>query len=139
MMQSIQRKCQSLITPVDPMWLSTMRAIENRSIEDMLVCRYEVERAHIGGLPGMDSSFTACSFWYGEYISPVLFGHQNRCLSKGPSLWGPTAMRVTEFSSELRHYSPNGVIRMKEQDQCSPGRSRSRRTSRFTVQQMIEA
>ena len=40
------------ISPVDPMWLSTMRAIERRLIEDTLVRRYEVERTHVDGLPG---------------------------------------------------------------------------------------
>jgi GH15 family glucan-1,4-alpha-glucosidase len=57
------------ISPVDPMWLSTMRAIENRLIEDTLVRRYEVERSHVDGLPGTEGSFTACSFWYVECLA----------------------------------------------------------------------
>ena len=57
------------ISPVDPMWLSTMRAIENRLIEDTLVRRYEVERTHVDGLPGGEGSFTACSFWYVECLA----------------------------------------------------------------------
>jgi GH15 family glucan-1,4-alpha-glucosidase len=57
------------ISPVDPMWLSTMRAIESRLIEDTLVHRYEVERAHVDGLPGKEGSFTACSFWYVECLA----------------------------------------------------------------------
>jgi GH15 family glucan-1,4-alpha-glucosidase len=57
------------ISPVDPMWLSTMRAIENRLIEDTLVRRYRVEGSHIEGLPGTDGSFTACSFWYVECLA----------------------------------------------------------------------
>ncbi|HEV2732604.1 MAG TPA: glycoside hydrolase family 15 protein [Terriglobales bacterium] len=57
------------ISPVDPMWLSTMRAIENRLIEDTLVRRYEVARSHIDGLPGTEGSFTACSFWYVECLA----------------------------------------------------------------------
>ena len=39
------------ISPVDPMWLSTMRTIENRLVEDTLVRRYEAERTHVDGLP----------------------------------------------------------------------------------------
>src|SRR5215470_15380368 len=35
------------INPVDPMWLSTMRAIEKDLIEDTLVRRYRVERTHV--------------------------------------------------------------------------------------------
>ena len=57
------------ISPVDPMWLATMRAIEERLIEDTLVRRYEVERSHVDGLPGTDGSFTACSFWYVECLA----------------------------------------------------------------------
>ena len=57
------------ISPVDPMWLSTMRAIEGRLIEDTLVRRYEVERSNVDGLPGRDGSFTACSFWYVECLA----------------------------------------------------------------------
>jgi GH15 family glucan-1,4-alpha-glucosidase len=57
------------ISPVDPMWLATMRTIEKRLIEDTLVRRYEVEQSHVDGLPGTDGSFTACSFWYVECLA----------------------------------------------------------------------
>jgi GH15 family glucan-1,4-alpha-glucosidase len=57
------------ISPVDPLWLSTMRALEKRLIEDTLVHRYEVERTHVDGLPGGEGSFTACSFWYVECLA----------------------------------------------------------------------
>jgi GH15 family glucan-1,4-alpha-glucosidase len=50
------------ISPVDPMWLSTMKAIESRLVEDTLVRRYEAERTHMDGIPGGEGSFTACSF-----------------------------------------------------------------------------
>ena len=57
------------ISPVDPMWLSTMRAIENRLVEDTLVYRYEAARTNVDGLPGTEGSFTACSFWYIECLA----------------------------------------------------------------------
>jgi len=57
------------ISPVDPMWLSTMRAIEQHLVEDTLVRRYEGERTHVDGLPGIEGSFTACSFWYVECLA----------------------------------------------------------------------
>jgi len=57
------------ISPVDPMWLSTMKAIETRLIEGPLVRRYEAERTHVDGLPGGEGSFTACSFWYVECLA----------------------------------------------------------------------
>ena len=57
------------ISPVDPMWLATMKKIEERLIEDTLVRRYEVEKSHVDGLPGTDGSFTACSFWFVECLA----------------------------------------------------------------------
>jgi GH15 family glucan-1,4-alpha-glucosidase len=57
------------ISPVDPMWQSTMRAIEGRLVEDTLVYRYEAERTHVDGIPGKEGSFTACSFWYIECLA----------------------------------------------------------------------
>lgn len=57
------------ISPVDPMWLSTMRAIEKRLVEDTLVRRYEVDSTHVDGLPGTEGRFTACSFWYIECLA----------------------------------------------------------------------
>jgi GH15 family glucan-1,4-alpha-glucosidase len=57
------------ISPVDPMWLSTMRALEKTLIEDTLVRRYAVERSHVDGLPDGEGHFTACSFWYVECLA----------------------------------------------------------------------
>jgi GH15 family glucan-1,4-alpha-glucosidase len=57
------------ISPVDPMWLSTLRALEKTLIEDTLVRRYEAERTHVDGLPGGEGHFTACSFWYVECLA----------------------------------------------------------------------
>jgi len=57
------------ISPVDPMWLSTLKAMEERLVEGTLVRRYEVERSNVDGLPGEEGSFTACSFWYVECLA----------------------------------------------------------------------
>src|SRR5712672_2557803 len=57
------------ISPVDPMWLSTMKAIEEQLIEDTLVRRYQVERTQVDGLPGSEGTFTPCSFWYVECLA----------------------------------------------------------------------
>ncbi|HXY07628.1 MAG TPA: glycoside hydrolase family 15 protein [Terriglobales bacterium] len=57
------------ISPVDPMWQSTMKAIEGRLVEDTLVYRYEAERTHVDGIQGGEGSFTACSFWYIECLA----------------------------------------------------------------------
>jgi len=57
------------MSPVDPMWRSTMRAIEDRLVEDTLVRRYEAERTGVDEIPGGEGSFTACSFWYIECLA----------------------------------------------------------------------
>jgi GH15 family glucan-1,4-alpha-glucosidase len=57
------------ISPVDPMWRSTMKAIEARLVEDTLVRRYEAERTNVDGIPGGEGSFTPCSFWYIECLA----------------------------------------------------------------------
>ena len=57
------------ISAVDPMWLSTMKAIEKQLIEDTLVYRYDAERTQVDGLPGSEGSFTPCSFWYVECLA----------------------------------------------------------------------
>jgi GH15 family glucan-1,4-alpha-glucosidase len=57
------------ISPVDPMWRSTIKAIEAQLVEDTLVHRYQAERTHVDGIPGGEGSFTACSFWYIECLA----------------------------------------------------------------------
>jgi GH15 family glucan-1,4-alpha-glucosidase len=86
------------ISPVDPMWLSTMRAIESRLVEDTLVRRYEVEYAHVDGLPGSEGSFTACSFWYVECLARA--GHLEKAQLLFEKLLG-YANHLGLYSEEL--------------------------------------
>jgi GH15 family glucan-1,4-alpha-glucosidase len=86
------------ISPVDPMWLSTMKAIETRLIEDTLVRRYEVERTHVDGLPGEEGSFTACSFWYVECLARA--GHLEKAQLLFEKLLG-YANHLGLYSEEL--------------------------------------
>jgi GH15 family glucan-1,4-alpha-glucosidase len=57
------------ISANDPRWLSTLRAIEGRLVEDSLVYRYEIEGPEADGLEGAEGSFSICSFWYIECLS----------------------------------------------------------------------
>jgi GH15 family glucan-1,4-alpha-glucosidase len=57
------------IAPTDPRWLSTLRAVEERLVEDSLVYRYEIEGPETDGLEGAEGSFSICSFWYIECLS----------------------------------------------------------------------
>jgi GH15 family glucan-1,4-alpha-glucosidase len=51
------------ITPTDPMWQGTLRAIDNDLVSDSLVYRYDPRTAP-DGLPGNEGTFSMCTFWY---------------------------------------------------------------------------
>lgn len=57
------------ISPRDPRWLATLRAIEEDLVEDSLVFRYRPEHAAADGLPGGEGTFSMCSFWYVECLA----------------------------------------------------------------------
>jgi GH15 family glucan-1,4-alpha-glucosidase len=102
------------ISPVDPMWRSTMKAIEARLVEDTLVRRYEAERTHVDGIPGGEGSFTACSFWYIECLARAgelekaqllfekLLGYANH-LGLYSEQIGPSGQHVGNFPQAFTH------------------------------------
>ncbi|RQW95757.1 glycoside hydrolase family 15 protein [Micromonospora globispora] len=51
------------VSPTDPMWRSTLRAMDAELVSDSLVYRYDPS-ASPDGLPGQESTFTMCTFWY---------------------------------------------------------------------------
>jgi GH15 family glucan-1,4-alpha-glucosidase len=51
------------IAPTDPMWQSTLRAMDDELVSDSLVFRYD-PTASPDGLRGSEGTFTMCSFWY---------------------------------------------------------------------------
>ena len=57
------------ISPTDPRWLSTLRAIEEDLVDDSLVYRYRIGDAASDGLPGEEGTFNMCSFWYAEVLA----------------------------------------------------------------------
>lgn len=57
------------ISPTDPKWLSTLKAIGEELVEDSLVYRYKVGEAFDDELAGSEGTFSICSFWYIECIS----------------------------------------------------------------------
>ncbi|HEY3989161.1 MAG TPA: glycoside hydrolase family 15 protein [Acidobacteriaceae bacterium] len=56
------------ISPTDPRWLSTLKAIEEELTVDTLVYRYKPETG-VDGLAGSEGAFTACSFWFIECLA----------------------------------------------------------------------
>ena len=57
------------ISPQDPLWLSTLAAIENDLVDDSLVYRYRPGVAAHDGLLGAEGTFCICSFWYAECLA----------------------------------------------------------------------
>ncbi|GAB3332053.1 glycoside hydrolase family 15 protein [Micromonospora halotolerans] len=56
------------IAPTDPMWQSTLRAIDADLVSDSLVYRYD-PGATADGLSGGESTFTMCTFWYVQALA----------------------------------------------------------------------
>lgn len=52
------------VSPVDPRWLSTLRAIEDSLVEDSLVYRYRTDDGASDGLSGTEGTFCMCSYWF---------------------------------------------------------------------------
>ena len=57
------------ISPTDPKWRSTLRAIEEELVDDSLVYRYRQNAGATDGLLGGEGTFNACSFWYCEVLA----------------------------------------------------------------------
>ena len=54
------------ISPTDPQWLSSLRAIETHLVYDSLVHRYTGVHGANDGLKGKEGTFNMCTFWYAE-------------------------------------------------------------------------
>ena len=57
------------ISPTDPYWLSTLKQIQRRLVNDCLVFRYDNQEDGVDGVPGQEGAFTTCSFWYVECLA----------------------------------------------------------------------
>jgi GH15 family glucan-1,4-alpha-glucosidase len=57
------------VSPTDPRWLSTLRAIDEDLVDDSLVYRYRVGMSARDGLRGDEGTFNMCSFWYAEVLA----------------------------------------------------------------------
>jgi GH15 family glucan-1,4-alpha-glucosidase len=59
---------QGFIAPRDPMWLSTLRAMDRELVSDSLVYRYN-PAASPDGLRGDEGTFSLCTFWYVDALA----------------------------------------------------------------------
>ena len=57
-----------MILPTDPMWLSTLKAMDTELVSDSLVYRYNPE-ASPDGLRGSEGTFSLCTFWYVQALA----------------------------------------------------------------------
>ena len=56
------------ISPRDPMWLSTLQAMDHELVSDSLVYRYDPS-ASPDGLKGDEGTFSICTFWYVDALA----------------------------------------------------------------------
>jgi GH15 family glucan-1,4-alpha-glucosidase len=56
------------ISPTDPRWLSTLKAIEEDLVEDSMVHRYRLGDSAPDGFAGTEGTFCMCTFWYAECL-----------------------------------------------------------------------
>lgn len=56
------------ISPHDPRWMSTLRAMDDELVTDSLVYRYDPS-ASPDGLRGSEGTFSICTFWYVEALA----------------------------------------------------------------------
>jgi len=102
------------ISPTDPRWLSTLRAVERELVEDSLVFRYRRDGPATDGLPGDEGTFSLCSFWYIECLSRAgdlqqarfllekMFGYANH-LGLYAEQIGPSGEHLGNFPQAFTH------------------------------------
>jgi GH15 family glucan-1,4-alpha-glucosidase len=56
------------VSPMDPMWLSTLDAMDEELVSDSLVYRYDPS-ASPDGLQGSEGTFSICTFWYVDALA----------------------------------------------------------------------
>jgi GH15 family glucan-1,4-alpha-glucosidase len=56
------------ISPLDPMWLQTLEAMDRELVSDSLVYRYNPS-ASPDGLQGNEGTFSLCTFWYVDALA----------------------------------------------------------------------
>jgi GH15 family glucan-1,4-alpha-glucosidase len=59
---------QGFVAPRDPMWISTLEAMDRELVSDSLVYRYN-PAASPDGLAGGEGTFSLCTFWYVEALA----------------------------------------------------------------------
>jgi GH15 family glucan-1,4-alpha-glucosidase len=102
------------VSPTDPRWVSTLRAISRQLVSDSLVYRYRLADGFSDGLTGQEGTFSMCSFWYVECLSRLgdlhkarfffekMLGYANHLGLYGEEL-GPQAQHLGNFPQAFTH------------------------------------
>ncbi|OFX25537.1 MAG: glucoamylase [Anaeromyxobacter sp. RBG_16_69_14] len=123
------------ISPTDPRWLSTLRAIEQDLVEDSLVFRYRPGTAAPDGLMGEEGTFNMCSFWYVEalaragdvdqarFIFEKMLGYANHLGLYSEEL-GPRAEHLGNFPQAFSHLALISAAHCLDREMDAAGRPR---------------
>jgi len=64
----LQMPLMGFVAPSDPMWTSTLKAMDRELVSDSLVYRYNPS-ASPDGLAGDEGTFSMCTFWYVDALA----------------------------------------------------------------------
>ena len=107
------------VVPSDPMWLSTLDAIEEELVSDSLVYRYNPS-ASPDGLTGNEGTFSICTFWYvdalarsgrldqARYVFEKMLTYANHVGLFSEEI-GPTGEQLGNFPQAFSHLSLIGA------------------------------
>ncbi len=102
------------ISPTDPRFLGTLRAITHDIVDDSLVYRYRIGDAAHDGLVGEEGTFNMCSFWLaesvarsgdvqrGRFLFEKMLGYANHVGLYGEEL-GPRGEHLGNFPQAFTH------------------------------------
>jgi GH15 family glucan-1,4-alpha-glucosidase len=121
------------LVPSDPMWLSTLDAMEGELVSDSLVYRYNPS-ASPDGLRGEEGTFSICTFWYvdalarsgrleqARYAFENMFTYANHLGLYGEEI-GLTGEQLGNFPQAFTHLSLiNAAINLNHQLDHGTGR-----------------
>jgi GH15 family glucan-1,4-alpha-glucosidase len=120
------------VAPHDPMWLSTLDAMEDELVSDSLVYRYD-PAASPDGLRGSEGTFSICTFWYvdalarsGKLEAARLTFEKMLTYANHVGLFaeeiGPTGEQLGNFPQAFTHLSLiNAAINLDAQLERQPG------------------
>ncbi|MBV9327313.1 MAG: glycoside hydrolase family 15 protein [Chloroflexi bacterium] len=107
------------VVPSDPMWLSTLDAIDEELVSDSLVYRYNPS-ASPDGLTGNEGTFSICTFWYvdalarsgrleqARYVFEKMLTYANHVGLYSEEI-GPTGEQLGNFPQAFSHLSLIGA------------------------------